>query len=169
MLQGQQMKLVGTQCFNTDFNLYDLKCDGKVYYESKIFKENLRLFSRYSQLNNCMGNPDSNLLAVNQAAENSNATWEFIFYISSQIHVTGIKEGKLLLKHVKSYCDADLSEEGTVSFKIADSNLCSIMFLAVHSVYACWIGVETRNRARKGSVAGKILEKHCVLVHGWER
>jgi hypothetical protein len=74
MLQGQQMKLVGTQCFNTDFNLYDSKCDGKVYYESEIFKENLRLFSRYSQLNNCMGNPDSNLLAVNQAAEYSKAT-----------------------------------------------------------------------------------------------
>jgi hypothetical protein len=59
------MKLVGTQYFNTDLNLYDLKCDGKVYCESEIFKENLRLFSRYSQLNNHMGNPDSNLLAVN--------------------------------------------------------------------------------------------------------
>jgi hypothetical protein len=35
------MKLVGTQCFNTDFNLLNLKHVGKVYYESKNFKENL--------------------------------------------------------------------------------------------------------------------------------
>ncbi len=41
MLQGQQMKLVGTQCFNADFNLFKSKRDGKVYCESEIFKENL--------------------------------------------------------------------------------------------------------------------------------
>jgi hypothetical protein len=41
MLQGQQMKLVGTQYFNADFNLFDSKRNRKVYYESEIFKENL--------------------------------------------------------------------------------------------------------------------------------
>jgi hypothetical protein len=74
MLQGQQMKLVGTQCFNADFNLFKSKRDGKVYCESEIFKENLRLFSRYSRLNDPMGNPDSNLFALNRAAEYSKAT-----------------------------------------------------------------------------------------------
>jgi hypothetical protein len=37
MLQGQQMKLVGTQCFNADFHLFESKHDGKVHYESEIF------------------------------------------------------------------------------------------------------------------------------------
>jgi hypothetical protein len=41
MLQGQQMKLVVTQCFNTNFYLFDSKRDGKVHYESEIFKDNL--------------------------------------------------------------------------------------------------------------------------------
>jgi hypothetical protein len=31
MLQGQQMKLVGTQWFNADLNLFDLKREFKVY------------------------------------------------------------------------------------------------------------------------------------------
>jgi hypothetical protein len=35
------MKLVGTQFFNTDFNLFKSKNDGKVYYGSEIFKANL--------------------------------------------------------------------------------------------------------------------------------
>ena len=39
--QGQQMKLVGTQFFNTNFNLFNSKRNGKVYYESEIFKESL--------------------------------------------------------------------------------------------------------------------------------
>jgi hypothetical protein len=41
MLQGQQIKPVGTQRFNTDYNLFNSKHDGKVYYESEIFMENL--------------------------------------------------------------------------------------------------------------------------------
>jgi hypothetical protein len=41
MLQGQQMKPVGTKCFKANFNLFNSKHDGKVYYESEIFKENL--------------------------------------------------------------------------------------------------------------------------------
>jgi cystathionine beta-lyase family protein involved in aluminum resistance len=44
MLQGQQTKLVGTKWFNANFNLFDLKRDGKVYYESEILKENLSSF-----------------------------------------------------------------------------------------------------------------------------
>jgi hypothetical protein len=35
------MKLVGTQCFITDFNLFDSKRDGIVYFESEVLKENL--------------------------------------------------------------------------------------------------------------------------------
>jgi hypothetical protein len=41
MLQGQQTKLVGTQLFNANFNLFDSKHDGNVYYESEFFGENL--------------------------------------------------------------------------------------------------------------------------------
>jgi hypothetical protein len=53
-----------------------------------------------------------------------------------------------------------------------DSNLLHGMVLAVKFVYACWIGPQTRNRARKGSVVAEIFEKHSGLtglVHGEER
>jgi hypothetical protein len=57
------------------------------------------------------------------------------------------------------------SEERTVSFTIADFNSRCGMFLAVHFVYACWIGLEMQNGARKGSVVAEIFDKHCGLVH----
>jgi hypothetical protein len=50
MLQVQQMKLVGMQCFNVYLHPFVSKNDGKSRYESGIFKENA-LFTRYSQLN----------------------------------------------------------------------------------------------------------------------
>jgi hypothetical protein len=40
MLQGQQMKLVGTHCFNTNIHLFDSEFHEK-NYESEISKENL--------------------------------------------------------------------------------------------------------------------------------
>ena len=45
MLQGQQTKLVGTQLFNADLKLFYSKRDGKVYYESEIFNDNLSSIS----------------------------------------------------------------------------------------------------------------------------
>jgi hypothetical protein len=41
MLQGQQMKLVGIHCFNTIIHLFDRSVMKKMHYESEISKENL--------------------------------------------------------------------------------------------------------------------------------
>jgi hypothetical protein len=52
----------------------------KVEFSRKIHA----LFSRYSGLNDPMGNPDSNLLALNWAAENSKTIQGFDYYVLNQ-------------------------------------------------------------------------------------
>jgi hypothetical protein len=64
--------------------------------------------------------------------------------------------------NIEFNCYAYLSEEGTVSFKISDSNSCNGILLTVHSVYSCWIGPETRNGAQKGSVVAEKTEIYCA-------
>jgi hypothetical protein len=52
------MKLVGTSCFDTDIHPFISMHDGKLYYESGIFKQFLCSFFRNSPLNNLTGIPD---------------------------------------------------------------------------------------------------------------
>ena len=54
------------------------------------------LYSRYSRLNHAIGNPDSNLAALNGAAEYSNTIREFDRNVSIQNHQTEIERGKRL-------------------------------------------------------------------------
>ena len=67
-------------------------CIMKVEFSYKIFA----LYSRYSRLNHPIGDPDSNLAALNGAAEYSNTIREFNRNISSQNHETEIERGQRL-------------------------------------------------------------------------
>jgi hypothetical protein len=85
------------------------------------------------------GNPDSNLLALNWAAEYSKALLVFCEHVSSQNHETEIEKGQppalrkdngILLR-----CRPIRGEDSLVQIANCDSR--SGMFSAVHSVYRC--------------------------------
>jgi hypothetical protein len=154
------------QCCNADINLFDSKHDGKVYYEKEIFKENLSSILKIFTIELSHGKFWFNRLALNWVAEYSEATWDSklrvpLWHFEPE-SLNWDRKGYTFTEAFENYCYADLSEERTVSFKITDSNSCRWMFLAVHSVYACWISPETPNRARKRSVVAKTTEIYCA-------
>ena len=73
-------------------------CIMKVEFSYKIFA----LYSRYSRLNHPIGNPDSNLAALNGEAEYSNTIREFNRNISSQNHETEIERGQGLSRKLRN-------------------------------------------------------------------
>jgi hypothetical protein len=143
-----------------------------------------------------MGNPDSNLFALNRAAEYSKATWEFNYYISSQklprimkwgskwVNFcwntwkllrhrpirggetrNGARKGSVVADKTDLLCSCTVQERMDL-LENANSDSRGGMFLAVSSVYACWIGPERETGHqiwRKGSVVA-VHEKDRTAI-----
>jgi hypothetical protein len=102
LLQGQQIKIVGTQCFNADIHLFGSKHDGKVPYESGIFKDNLSPALKIFTIERFYGKSWFKSVGpeLGRAAEYSKATWVFNKSVSSQNHETDIKKGQPPLRYL---------------------------------------------------------------------
>ena len=108
-------------------------CTMKVEFSHKIFA----LFLRYSRLNHPIGNPDSNLMVLNGAAEYSNTIRVFNRNIFEPESRNRDQKGSAVAEIFVNYCDAITLEERRATFKIFKSNLLRGMFSALGGVEGC--------------------------------
>jgi hypothetical protein len=114
MLQWQQMKLVGTLCFDTDLHPCTSMYDGKLHYESEIFKKISCSVFKIFTIEQSYGNSWFKSADPEQGSriflDNMSLSWMYFEPESRNRD----KKGPAFAEIFEKYCDANMAEERRV-------------------------------------------------------
>jgi hypothetical protein len=158
MLQGLIMKLVGTLCFDTDIHPFISMHDGKLH-ESGIFKQILCS----SRLNHPTEIHDWTILRefLIQICWSWTEQQNILRQYERSMNVFWARITKWRSKRASfcwdiwNWCQHVKGEESLVQN-------CSLRFARRNTSWACGVGLETRNGARKGSAVAQKTEIYCA-------